>query len=77
MNRRRKRWLLRNAKMIAVCGAMVYLATGLTELRSNAGEMKTPPEVTIALAISEVPMIELNEEEPKETQEQSLVASRD
>ena len=77
MNRRRKRWLLRNAKMLAVCGAMVYLATGLTELRSNAGGMKAPPEATIATAVSEAPMIELNEEEPKETQKQSLVASRD
>jgi len=76
MNRRRKRWLLRNAKMLAVCGAMVYLATGLTELRSNAGGMKAPPEATIATAVSEAPMIELNEEEPKETQKQSLVASR-
>lgn len=39
--------------------------------------MKTPPETTIATAVSEAPMIELNEEEPKETQKQSLVASRD
>lgn len=77
MNRRRKRWLLRNAKMLAVCGAMVYLATGLTELTSNAGEMKEPQEVTAAPVIEELMRTELKEEEPEETPYQSMVASRD
>lgn len=32
MNRRTKRRLQRNVKMIAVCGAMAYLATGVTRI---------------------------------------------
>lgn len=77
MNRRRKRWLLRNAKMFAVCGAMVYLATGLTELTSSAGGYRVPVAVTEAPVIDGVPKTELELEEPEETPYQSLVASRD
>lgn len=51
MNRRRKRLLLRNVKMFAVCGAMVYLATGLTELTSNAGRVKSYQEEAVASVI--------------------------
>ena len=32
MNRRTKRRLQRNVKMISVCGAMAYLATGVTRI---------------------------------------------
>lgn len=77
MNRRRKQWLLRNAKMLAVCGAMAYLATGLAELTSDAGGMKTDLEVVGDPIFLEVPRAELKEEKPKETEYQPLVVSRD
>ena len=77
MNRRRKRWLLRNAKLFAVCGAMVYLATGLIELTSNAREMKVSNPAMDASLILEVPETKLKEEELGEVSHQSLVASRD
>lgn len=77
MNRRRKQWLLRNAKMLAVCGAMAYLATGLAELTSDAGGMKTDLEVVGDPIFLEVPRTELKEEKPKETEYQPLVVSRD
>lgn len=77
MNRRRKRWLLRNAKMFAVCGAMMYLTTGLTKITSGAGEMEVPRMVTDVPLILEVPETELKENEPEEASYQSLIASRD
>lgn len=42
MNRKQKRRLVRNGKMVAVCGAMLYLAVGVTMV---GGEKKgsTPP----------------------------------
>lgn len=76
MNRRRKRWLLRNAKMFAVCGAMAYLATGLTELTSNAGRIEPYQKIVEAPAIRGLPRIETKEEEPREVY-QPMVASRD
>lgn len=74
---RRKRWLLRNAKMLAVCGAMVYLATGLTEVTSNAGGEKVSWPVIETPPIFAIPEMELEEEESEEAPHQSLVASRD
>ena len=76
MNRRRKRLLLRNVKMFAVCGAMVYLATGLTELTSNAGRVKSYQEEAVASVIWKVPRTELKDGEPEEVH-QPMVTSRD
>lgn len=76
MNRRRKRLLLRNVKMFAVCGAIVYLATGLTELTSNAGRVKSYQEEAVASVIWKVPRTELKDGEPEEVH-QPMVTSRD
>lgn len=72
MNRRRKRLLLRNAKMLAVCGAMIYLSAGLMELVSNVGEAKIYREVSEDRAIMEVPKIYPEEEKLEENAYQIL-----
>ena len=63
-------------KMFAVCGAMVYLATGLTELTSNAGRVKSYQEEAVASVIWKVPRTELKDGEPEEVH-QPMVTSRD
>lgn len=76
MNRRRKRWLLRNAKIFAVCGAMLYLVGGLKEISSDARESQTI-RAEIEPLVVEMKMEEPEEAEPEEEQYHSLVYSRD
>lgn len=45
MNRRTKKWLRRNAKMLAVCGGAIYLAAGVTELASQPHDPEVPDKV--------------------------------
>lgn len=76
MNRRRKRWLLRNAKIFAVCGAMIYLVGGLKEISSYAIESQTI-RAEIEPLVVEMKMEEPEETVPEEEQYRSLVYSRD
>lgn len=84
MNRRQKRWLMRNAKITVACLGMLYLAVGVravgTEgsscrLETKAQEMQTI-EVDRIVEIEEEPHIIL-EAAPEEVTETTLVASRD
>lgn len=58
---------MRNLKMLAVCGAMVYLTVGIVELRTNAGEHSpVPVAVTIPTVIDtreEPEVLEVDETE--------------
>ncbi len=76
MNRRRKRWLLRNAKIFAVCGAMLYLVGGLKEISSYAIESQTI-RAEIEPLVVEMKMEEPEETVPEEEQHRTLVYSRD
>ena len=76
MNRRRKRLLLRNAKMLAVCGAMVYLSAGLMELASHAREAKSYQEVSQDSVIMEVPKIDPEKEKLEENAYQILAVPK-
>lgn len=84
MNRKRKRWLVRNLKMGAVCCAMLYLAVGVTKIgESNkiTSNAQMLPEVTevVADTITQTPEPteeQIVETEPEETYE-TLVKSRD
>lgn len=81
MNRRRKRWLLRKAKIFAVCGAMLYLAGGLKEISSDARESQTIraeiEPLTVQMKTEEPKETESGETELEEEQYHSLVYSRD
>ena len=76
MNRRRKRWLLRNAKMFAVCGAMVYMVSGLMELTSNAVEAKNCLEAAAPMFL-EAQRENLKWEKPAEITYQPSITSID
>lgn len=39
MDRKTKRWLRRNAKIVAVCVAMLYLVAGITNLKADAEKL--------------------------------------
>lgn len=80
MNRRRKRWLLRNAKMFAVCGAMFYLATGLSEITSGAEKLTESTAEKVAMPVpiaTQGQTEEIENSEVEETAYQSMIASRD
>lgn len=82
MNRRTKKWLRRNAKILAVCGGMLYLAAGVTDLTAKPQEPGVPekvyaqiPEETVAP--TETPEVPEETAEPVEAGYHTIVASRD
>ena len=82
MNRRTKKWLRRNAKILAVCGGMIYLASGVAKLAAEPQESEVPkmvfaqiPEKTVIPR--ETPEVPEETAEPVEAGYYTIVMSRD
>ena len=82
MNRRTKKWLRRNAKILAVCGGVVYLTAGVAKLAAEPQESEVPrmvfaqiPEETVVP--TETPKVPEETTEPVEAGCHTIVMSRD
>ena len=82
MNRRTKKWLRRNAKILAVCGGVVYLTAGVAKLAAEPQESEVPrmvfaqiPEETVVP--TETPEVPEETAEPVEAGYHTIVMSRD
>ena len=82
MNRRTKKWLRRNAKILAVCGGMIYLSAGVVKLAAEPQESEVPrmvfaqiPEETVIP--TETPEVPEETAEPVEAGYHTIVMSRD
>lgn len=81
MNRQTKKWLRRNAKIIAVCGAVLYFATGVAELAEESQKPKVPGKVFAqTLEEADIPtetlVVPEESAEPAETGYHTIVMSR-